>query len=225
MSLRKAAWVGLPFLVALLFGCPAPYAPKEAATTPDPGTGGSSEQHDDLFVQQPDQSWLFSTNDSAFWGPNGYTLWALPLAGQPAFAQRDVDLVKSSGNAWAGYGIVFCQFDTGDPAIGESMLLVMINTQQQYSVGEVNDSRYTPYSSTTWVSHAAMNRGYGVVNRVTVTRDAGGLFTLYLNGVQVMTFRDGRSPAPNGGGDGYLAVISPQDSFPQTPVTVSYKEN
>jgi hypothetical protein len=221
---KTAAWIVLPSLAVLLFGCPSPYTPEEAATTPDTGTGGSAEQHDELFAQQPDQSWLFSTTDSAFWGLNGYTLWALPLAGQAAFAQRDVELVKSSGNAWAGYGIIFCQLDTGDPSTGESMLLVMINTQQQYSLGEVTGSRYTPYTSATWVSHAALNRGYGVVNRVTVTRDAGGLFALYLNQVQVMTFRDGRSPAPAGGGDGYLAVISPQDSFPQIPVTVSYME-
>ena len=39
-----------------------------------------------------------------------------------------------------------------------------------------------------------------------------------------MTFHDGRTPPEAGGGDGYLAVISPQDSFPQTAVTVNFKE-
>jgi len=218
---RSAAWIVLPPLAILLCGCPFSYPPQETTTSED--TGGA-EQHDELFVQQPDQSWLFSTNDSAFWGPNGYTLWALPLAGQATFAMRDVELVKNSGNAWAGYGIIFCQLVTGEPSSEESMLLVMINTQQQYSLGEVSGSRYTPYTSPTWVSHSGLNRGYGIVNRVTVTRDAGGLFTLYVNQVPVMTFRDGRTPVPAGGGDGYLAVISPQDVFPQSPVTVSYME-
>jgi hypothetical protein len=218
---RRAAWIVLPSLAVLLCGCPSSYPPQETPTSED---SGSTEQHDELFVQQPDQSWLFSTNDSAFWGPNGYTLWSLPLAGQATFATRDVQLVKSSGNAWAGYGIIFCQLVTGGPSSEESMLLVMINTQQQYSLGEVSGSRYTPYTSPTWVSHSALNRGCGVVNRVTLTRDAGGLFTLYVNQVQVTTFRDGRTPVPAGGGDGYLAVISPQDIFPQSPVTVSYKE-
>jgi len=218
---RRAAWIALLSLAILLCGCPSSNPPEELTATEDTG---SAEQHDELFVQQPDQSWLFSTNDCAFWGPNGYTLWALPLAGQATFAVRDVELVKNSGNAWAGYGIIFCQLVTGDPSPEESMLLVMINTQQQYSLGEVNGSRYTPYTSPTWVSHSGLNRGYGVANRVTVTRDAEGLFTLYVNQVQVTTFRDGRTPVPSGGGDGYLAVISPQDVFPQSPVTVSYKE-
>ena len=219
--MRRAAWIVLPSLAVLLFGCPSSYDPGKMALGDDIS---GVEQRDELFVQQPDDSWLFSTNDNAFWGPNGYTLWALPLPGQSAFARRDVDLVKSSGNAWAGYGIVFCQLDTGDPSTGESMALVMINTQQQYSLGEVNGSRYTPYTSPTWVSHPGLNRGYGVANRVTVTRDAGGLFTLYLNQAQVMTFHDGRIPVPTGGGDGYLVVISPQDVFPQSPVSVSFLE-
>lgn len=220
--MRRVAWIVLASFAALLCGCPSPNDP--AASTMDTGTGGTAEQRDELFVQQPDRSWLFSTNDSAFWGPNGYTLWALPLPGQSTFAQRDVDLVKASGNAWAGFGIIFCQFIPSDPSQVESMLLVMINTQQQYSMGEVNGSRYTPYTGTTWVSHLGLHRGYGVINGVKVTRDAGGLFTLYLNQVQVMTFLDGRTPIPTGGGDGYLAVISPQDSFPQSPVSVSYVE-
>jgi hypothetical protein len=101
----------------------------------------------------------------------------------------------------------------------------MINTQQQYSVGSVTGADYAPYTSPTWIQDLHLNRGYGVSNEVKITRDEGGLFTLFLNSTQIMTFRDGRIPMETGGGDGFLVVISPQDSFPQIPVSVSYTEN
>ncbi len=132
--------------------------------------------------------------------------------------------MKTSGNGWAGFGIVFCHVDPGDPLQEESMLLVMINTQQQYSLGEVNGSRYSAYTTPTWITCPQLARGYGVPNRVRVTRDAAGQFTLYMNGEVVRSFRDGRVPAPAGGGGGHLVVISPQDSFPGTPVSVTFTE-
>lgn len=223
---RKSVWLAaLGVLLALVpTGCPSP---NGGTTTPtvNNGTGGVVEQHNDLFVPQPGQGYSFSTNDSAYWGPNGYTLWTLPLAGQSTFVQRDVIVVKKSGNAYAGYGIVFCHDDPGISSSGETMLLVMINTQRQYSVGSVAGADYTPYTNPTWIQELHLNGGYGVANEVKITRSGGGLFTLFLNSTQVMTFRDGRIPTPTGGGDGFLAVISPQDSFPQAPVSVSYTEN
>ena len=85
----------------------------------------------------------------------------------------------------------------------------MINAQRQYSVGEANGSVYTPYTASTWMPSSSLAMGYGMTNTVQVTRDAGGLFTLSLNGDVTMTFRDGRTPLHSGGGDGYLVVISP----------------
>ncbi len=210
-------------LAAILAGCPS--ANTGTTTTTDNGPGDVVEQNSNLFVPQSDpKSYRFSTNDSAYWGPNGYTLWGLSLAGQIPFLQRDVTLVKTSGNTYAGYGVVFCEYETGTPAV-ETMLLVMINTQQQYSVGSVTGSDYTPYTNPMWIQDLHLNRGYGIANEVKITRDANGLFTLSLNNNQVMTFQDGRAPVQTGGGDGFLVVISPQDSFPQIPVTVSYTEN
>ena len=211
----------------LLAGCPASYDLSKP-TTEDAGgtggTGGTTDQQDQLFVQQSDPaSWLFATSDSAYWGPGGYTLWSLPLQVTDPFVQREVTLVKTSGNAWAGFGVVFCHADAG-PGVSESMLLVMINTEQQYSVGEVNGSHYSPYTTPTWVTHASLAHGYGVPNAVRITREAGGQFTLYLNEVAAMTFHDGRSPAPGGGGGGHLVVVSPQDSFPAIPVSVTFTE-
>ena len=123
-----------------------------------------------------------------------------------------------------GYGIVFCQYDTNNAFHDETMLVVMINTKQQYSVGEATGAIYTPYTNPTWIEDKSLVLGYGMQNEVLVTRDAGGLFTLSLNGTAAMTFRDGRTPLREGGGEGYLAVISPQDSFPATTVSISYRD-
>jgi hypothetical protein len=222
---RLSLTILMPFVI-LLSGCPSPGG-GGPGPAPDPGTGGVVEQKSDLFVLQTGGSggYAFTTNDSAYWGPSGYTLWALPLPGQPTFAQRDVTLKKTSGNTYAGYGIVFCQYDTGNPSLGETMLVVMINAQKQYSVGEATGSVYTPYTSPTWIQSQYLTYGYGGPNNVKVTQDAVSQFHLSLNGNEVMTFRDGRTPLHSGGGDGYLVVISPQDSFPGTPVTVSYMDN
>jgi len=220
--MRKLALVILAVLIVLLAaGCPSPTTGK---TTVDHGTGGSSTQHDELFVTTDNQTFSFSTKDTAYWGPDGYSLWTLRQdGGQSPFVSRRVNVVKSSGNDYAGYGVIFCQYDTGDSR-GESMLVVMINTQRQYSVGEVTGSSYAPFTTPTWIQSPSLHNGYGVSNEIGVTGDGVGQFTLTLNGTKVMAFTDGRLPLETGGGDGYLAVISPHDSFPLIPVSVSYTE-
>jgi len=212
-------------MVTLLFvltGCPSPVG-EGPNTNTNSSSGGTVAKVTSLFVPNAQtNSYDFSTNDSAYWGTNGFTLWSLSSS-QTLFAQRDVLLTKTSGNAYAGYGIVFCEYDSSDAAHDETMLVVMINTQGQYSVGEATGSTYTAYTSSTWVSSNYLNKGT-MTNEVKVTRDSSGLFTLYLNDNQAMTFHDGRTPLQTGGGDGYLAVVSPQDSFPQIPVTINFKD-
>jgi hypothetical protein len=212
-----------PLVVLLPAGCPVSYI-GPAGGSGDVGTGGTVQQVSSLFVQQANGSYDFTTNDSAYIGPNGFTLWSLAPADQATFVRRTVSLSKASGELYAGYGIVFCQYDTGSPALVESMLLVMINAAQQYTVGEATGSTYTPYTSPLWVPSTSLVRGYGVSNTVEVTRDETGLFSLFLNSGLEMTFRDGRTPLRVGGRDGYLAVISPYDNFPNIPVSVLFKD-
>ena len=211
--------------VPILVGCRFSSAGSSSGGTSAGGdSSGTVAQEDKLFLKQADGGFLFSTNDQAYWGSSGYTLWSLSCPSQTPFTQRDVALTKTSGDGYAGYGIVLCEYDSGDADNDETMLVVMINTQQQYSVGEATGSVYTAYTSPTWIQSLSLSRGYGMTNEVKVTRDGTGLFTLYLNGSQAMTFHDGRTPLQSGGGDGYIAVISPQDNFPQTPVTISYTD-
>ena len=218
---RIAKTFGALFIIFHVVGC-QPWTEEEADT--EDTLAGPVVEQSSLFVEQEDGSYLFTTNDPAYWGPNGYTVWALPCLPQVTFTQRDVLLAKQSGNTYAGFGLVFCQYDTGDPALGETMLVVMINTQQQYSVGEATGSQYTAYTNPTWIQDPILGKGYGLSNEVRVTRDFSGLFTLVLNEKQIMTFRDGRIPLHPGGGEGYIAVISPLDGFPLTQVSICYRD-
>ena len=85
--------------------------------------------HSDLFVVDGGDV-TFTTNDPAYWTENGYTLWA-PTGGSPnPFASIGRNLVKTEGDADAGYGLVFCHYDTHDSAFAETMLVVMLNTKK-----------------------------------------------------------------------------------------------
>ncbi len=219
--MKKLLIMIVPLIALFPVGCRVPVGEDNPSTET---TGGQIEEVSDLFVQQADGGYLFTTNDPAYWGPYGYTLWAMPCPTQATFTRRDVTLIKTSGNANAGYGIVFCQYDTGNASHDETMLVVMINKSGQYSVGEATSSVYSAYTSSLWIQDAHLAQGDGMPNEVEVARDASGLFTLSLNKTPVMTFHDGRTPLHTGGGQGYIAVISPQDSCPSIPVSVTYKE-
>lgn len=233
----KSRCVLLPlvFALAALVGCanPAGGAPKKDGGT---GDGGGEAQADNLFVLNATTgSYDFATASADYLGPDGYTLWSLSLGAQSTFVGRDVTLRKDSGYQYAGYGIVFCERALGDGS--ETMLVAMINTEGQYSVGEAAGSTYTPYTGTadnSWVnanaSSAVLHVGYGEgnANELVVTRDAASKeFTLSLNGHEVFSFTDQRLPLVEGGSDGFIAVIGPdsKEDFPSKPVQISYTEH
>lgn len=207
-------------LALLIAGCPEPYSP--GIDIPD--DTGELEENTDLFVEDGDDpgTFVFETNDSAYWSSSGYTLWALDGAAQDTFVSRTVTVVKESGNNYAGYGLVLCHYDTGDPAYGETMLVVMINNKREYIVGEVVQGEFSAFF--TWTVSLALNGGEGVPNTIKIER-TGEEFALYFNGVQACTFRDDEVPLHAGGRDGFLVVVSPQDRFPGTPVKVSFVVN
>ena len=225
--MKPATWAaGAVSLLLMLSACANALT---APTTPGGGDeGGGSVQDDSLFVYDgANSTYSFYTTDASYVGPNGYTLWSLSRPSQSPFLSRDVTLVKSSGNLYAGFGIVFCEYALSGGT--ETMLVAMINANGQYSVGEATGSVYAPYTASTWVDANALsqvlNKGYGASNELALSRDAGsGQFSLMLNGVHVFDFKDQRLPLVTGGGEGYLAVISPQESFPDKPVSIVFTE-
>lgn len=160
----------------------------------------------------------FSTNDSAYISDRGYTLWALKAAAQNPFVSRKAMLNKTSGSAEAGYGIVFCHHGAD-----ERMLVAMIDTQGEYIVGEALGSSFSEIVP--WTSTTCLKRGYNQDNAIEVSLDSGTrTFTLAINGTAVKTFTAIESTYDLGGDNGYIAVISPWDSFPETPVSVNFRE-
>jgi hypothetical protein len=173
-----------------------------------------------LFVASAAESSLveFATNDVAYMTDRGYTLWALKAAAQTPFVSRTVVLNKSSGVSEAGYGIVFCHHGSD-----ERMLVAMIDEQQEYIVGEAVGSNFA--TIVPWTVSSYLKKGPNQDNEIGVRLDpANGTFTLSINGADVKAFSAMESGYDSGGDNGYLVVISPRDSFPATPVRVSFRE-
>jgi hypothetical protein len=205
-----------------LWGCSVPTEAKPDDAEHDGSPTGGIVRASDLFTQELSGECRFFTADSAFIGPRGYTLWTLSGSEQTPFLRREAILRKDGGNIYAGYGIVFCEYPSSDG--NETMLVAMINAEAQYSVGEATGAVYSPYTSSTWVNAPAqLLAGYGMSNVLAVVRDpATGIFSLSLNGSVVFSFKDQRTPHADGGGEGYIAVISPQESFPDKPVKICF---
>jgi hypothetical protein len=204
-------------VVILLSGCPAP----SASPPPDEEEEGGIEQVDDLFVDNGGGAFEFQTNDSAYWGPYGYTLWAIKSGPQDPFDHREVVLNKLAGDSVAGYGIVFCQYDTGDPDVGETMLVAMINMSGEYCVGEVCGAQFSYIIP--WTTTPDLITGSNQANVFRIDY-ASGVFTLSINGNVNNDFRDEEQPFHTHGSDGYIVVISPMDDFPANPVHVLFRE-
>ena len=213
----------LLLLVAFcITGCPVTSPPT---TGPGAGeTSGGLLKVDELFVPdaQTPAKCVFRTNDPAWWTPYGCTLWTLAGNTQEPFRALQVELNKVEGDDTAGYGVVFCCRDTGDPATGETMLVAMINTRQEFIVGEVAGPSFTEIIP--WNNCSALRAGYNQSNVVSVTY-AGGEYVLSFNGTEALRFRDDEEPRHDQGGrSGYIVVISPLDDFPSDFVHVIFQE-
>jgi hypothetical protein len=213
-ALPRAA--ALLLAAALLSACPFTYEGREPAGVP----GEDIEQRSDLFVpqQQNPGKRVFFTNDPDLWGPYGCTLWTLTGIRQEPFVQRGLALQKISGDAEAGFGAILCHRD--DPEWGETMLVVLINTRKQYTIGEVTGTQFRYLLP--WAECPALVAGYAL-NRLRVQSD-GQKFQVYFNGLPACDFRDEEAPLHPGGDDGLIVVISPQDRFPQSGVHVVFEE-
>jgi hypothetical protein len=204
-------------LTAVLFSaCPFTSEREPPGLLP----GEDIEQRSDLFVPQGQSpgKYVFFTNDPALWGPYGCTLWTVTETRQEPFVQRGLAMQKISGDASAGFGAILCRRE--DQLLGETMLVVLINTRRQYTVGEVTGTQFQYLRP--WAECPALVAGYAL-NRLRVQAE-GESYSVYFNGVLACEFQDGEAPLHPGGDDGLIVVISPQDRFPQTGVHVVFEE-
>jgi hypothetical protein len=215
--------------LACLCACSSPCTdrPKEGGGSGDQDAADPlSAEVESLFTPSTDSSgnafFDFETRDSAYITDRGYTLWALRAAPQDPFVSRTVVLNKLGGNPSAGYGLVFCS-RRADAHADETMLVAMIDAQQEYAIGEAVGSTYRPIVS--WTYSPLLKLGYGQANELGLSLDGETrVFTLSINGEAVAEFSPMENDYYCGGGNGYLAVISPEDDFPRNPVHIIYQE-
>jgi hypothetical protein len=212
--------------LALVCSCSSPYPDPQAGKGGSGSQGGGGAEAESLFVSSTDSSGAaavyFRTSDAAYISDNGYTLWSLKAADQSPFVSRTVVLNKQSGDPGAGFGIVFCRHGASSIA-DETMLVAMIDTEQEYIVGEAIGSSFT--AIVPWTSSPYLKRGYNQANAMSVSLDRmTRVFTLFINGERVKTFSAIEPGYDLSGGNGYIAVISPRDDFPTTPVCIAYIE-
>jgi hypothetical protein len=221
---RLGALVLALALAAAAFGCrPSDGEATGAAGTPPGREGGGQgrvEEASSLFAASDSDPSLveFETNDDAYLTERGYTLWALKAAAQDPFDSRMVVLNKAGGCDEAGYGLVFCHGSRG-----ERMLVAMINAKREYIVGEAAGSEFA--TIVPWTACSRLKGGYNQDNVIGLKLDAASRrFALSINGDEVCSFAAIEPDYGLGGGNGYLVVISPRDRFPDTPVSVSFRE-
>jgi hypothetical protein len=207
-------------LIMLAAGCSMPAAGTDSSG--GSGTGSTVEMSSSLFTEDSAVSGqtVFTTNDTAYISSEGYTLWSLDGSDGSGFDQYTVTVSKTSGNASAGYGLVFCE--TKDATYGVCMYCVLINITGQYAIGKIVNGSYS--SIAWWTSSSHLKQGY-VSNMLSVSRDSTGKkFTLYINGNRETEFSDGSTPVLESGSRGYVVVISPNEGFPDTYVTVYFSK-
>ena len=167
---------------------------------------------------------VFKTNDVKYWTLEGLTMWTVWGEGEAEFDRRTVKIAKTRGYAGGGYGIVFChdEYNVGGKKT-PAMLVVMINGEGYYLIGKVQGGIFKDFGW--WKTTPYINKSAGYYNEVTVRYEKGnGEYVLEINGSEIERFRDESEPALRGGKNGYIAVITPFDKFPDSGIDVYFLE-
>ena len=115
-------------------------------------------------------AFTFETNDTKYLTADGWTIWTVPNANTTeSFNPIVVEAVKESGRTEAGFGLVFCEQETGGRPF---MLAVLINANGYYTVGKVCDGVFG-HINDGWKNSNYINKGHGIKNTIAVAYDAG----------------------------------------------------
>jgi hypothetical protein len=211
----------LSVLIIFTTSCPT-YTPPSK-----PEDGPPVSRIDELFetevVEGERKKTKFTTNNPEHWKPEGMTIWTTRGEPEETFESRTVLLSKSTGFYGGGYGMVFCQglYEIEGTTL-PAMLVVMINNNQQYIIGKAVGGIFYDYDW--WKTTTHLNRGEGSENIITVDH-IDGSYSLKINGFLVESFYDNEYPQLRGGKDGYIAVITPFDSFPVPGLDILFEED
>jgi hypothetical protein len=218
------------FLFALLlFGC--------AQAKDENGTDNNSNNPTDKAVQtikwvvNPDDNYCqFYTNDKIYSGLIGSTNYNLTTSEIPKMNTITVDADKKSGNDKYCYGIIFCANEN----VGQT------DVDKKYDFYEVSiytDKNYRIAKRVMGVWYIINSKTYNSllyevtegVNRIKVTFDQVNTFVLSFNGHEAsgetISFTDNTGTTLiTGGYYGYIVEVGKDESFPNTPVDVRFKQ-
>jgi len=209
----------------LMMACVETYTPEQGSAKED---APEYILFDELFVSEQGEEGLtrtvFRTNDKQYWTYEGMTMWTVWGDSEDIFDSRTVTMGKSTGYSGGGYGMVFCQGEYEvEGKMTLAMIVVMVNNEGQYIIGKVIDGifndvgwwKFTPY----------LERGMGKANELTVNfEEENEGYCLSINGYEIERFRDDSEPALRKGKNGYIAVITPFDKFPEFGIDIYYLE-
>ena len=185
-----------------------------------------SESTDLFYEEQEDPSTcIFKSNDTWYKNQDGYTLWTTTDTNESEdFEPINVTLEKTEGRANAGFGVVFCsQKINRKPYV----LCVLIDANRNYTIGKVIDGYfYHITEDKKWHYSQAIQGGLGVQNTIEVSYDKDERkFILKINGYKVTDFTADAELTFKGSRSGYVVVIADNESYPNSHVWVTFKNN
>lgn len=222
-SIRVAALAGM--LAMVVAACDFVGVPTGGSSD-----GGSSEDPPPIetvpFVRNAEGAAEFATNDPAYLGPDGFTVWRYGSEDQSFSSAQTVfeaRVSKLSGEPAQGYGLIFGVQDA------ENFLFVMVDTTGFWIAGKAIDSEPTYFDSDNgnngWKPAPDIQTGYNVNNHVRVEYEESNSFGVWINGGEAAdgTFDD-QEPYYTGGRLGFIVVLASNEDFPEEPVRTLYEE-
>ena len=203
----------------LLSSCPSPVSSNDDNSTSDPTSTVVTEAAEFFVEDSGTGETVFSLNSTSLLSSNGSTYWTSAGSGE-SFSTINVTMRKTSGNNVGGFGIIFAQDGSGND---QSALVFMINILGEYCVGLVADNSFEYIRE--WTDAGSVISGYSQYNALRIEEyDSAGRYKLFINNTEVNDFEDPSSEVHDSGNYGYLAVLTPVESFPSVPVTVYFEE-
>jgi hypothetical protein len=155
----------------------------------------------------------FMTNDAQYYGQG---LWrTLSQSNESVMTTVTASVVKTSGYAGAGSGIIFCYQGTND------FYRLLIDPLGHYTLASKVGGTYTtliPWSSP---QSSVIHNGYGVENVISVTQVSPNNFSISFNGMHETDFTE--SHFTGGEAGFYISISSTHENFPAIPEDVRFK--
>ena len=211
----------LGIAVLLLFAsCSSPTSGSGSSSISDDDSSSTNTiaESEDLFVSDGSGQ-TFATNIFEYGSGNGATYWTEILPASDTFTTVNVEMSKISGYKLGGFGVFFSHSDADSNDF--SALTVLLNMNGEYCIGLIEDSAFSYIKE--WTSNSYIIASYNVANRVCITEQSAGRYSIAVNGETIDEFEDDSDPVHDGGGYGYIAVVSPLENFPSEAVEVYFE--